>query len=266
MINLVLLKKEIKSNYKILFIFMAILTLYSSMIVSMFDPKLGESLKMMSESMSGIFSAFNMSNPGTSLIEFICNYLYGFLFIAFPLVFIGILTNRLIVKYTDKGSLSYILSTPNSRFKIIFSWLFVMIFMLLILVIYISSLIIILSQVMFNGELDISKFLLVNCGVFGLWIFILGICFLTSCIFNDSRYALSVGIGINVLFLLIQMISGVGEKFSYLKYLTPLTLFDTAKIIEGDILGVLFAIILYVIGILLFCIGIKVFCKKDLSI
>ena len=68
------------------------------------------------------------------------------------------------------------------------------------------------------------------------------------------------------MFLLIQMISGVGEKFSYLKYLTPLTLFDTAKIIEGDILGVLFATILYVIGIFLFCIGIKVFCKKDLSI
>ena len=84
MINFTLLKKEIKSNYKILLIFIGVLTLYSSMIISMFDPKLGESLKQMAESMPGLFSAFKMSDPGSTMIEFISNYLYGFLFIVFP--------------------------------------------------------------------------------------------------------------------------------------------------------------------------------------
>lgn len=47
MINKTLFLKEWKTNWKMLVLFAAILTLYGAMIVSMFDPKLGESLKMM---------------------------------------------------------------------------------------------------------------------------------------------------------------------------------------------------------------------------
>ncbi|MFW5631406.1 hypothetical protein [Acetivibrio ethanolgignens] len=49
--NRILFLKECKSNYKLLLIFMAVLTMYGSMIVAMFDPRLGESLAMMAESM-----------------------------------------------------------------------------------------------------------------------------------------------------------------------------------------------------------------------
>ena len=39
-----LLKRELKTNGKLLALFLAVLTLYGGMITSMFDPKLGESL------------------------------------------------------------------------------------------------------------------------------------------------------------------------------------------------------------------------------
>ena len=54
MINNTLFKREIKSNYKIMLIFMALISMYSSVIVLMFDPKLGESLSIMAESMPEI--------------------------------------------------------------------------------------------------------------------------------------------------------------------------------------------------------------------
>lgn len=81
MLNATLLKRGIKANYKILLIFMAVLTLYSSMIVAMFDPALGESLNAMAQSMPQIFAAFGMLHAGVTLIDFMVNYLYGFLLV-----------------------------------------------------------------------------------------------------------------------------------------------------------------------------------------
>ena len=113
MINKTLFAREVRSSYKLLLIFLAVLTLYGSMIVAMFDPKLGDSLNLMAESMPEIFAAFGMLDVGATLTQFIVNYLYGFLLIAFPLVFIVLLSNRLVARYVDRGSMAYLLATPN---------------------------------------------------------------------------------------------------------------------------------------------------------
>ena len=79
-----LIKKEMKANYKIFIIFVMILSLYCSIIVAMYDPKLGESLNMMAQSMPELFAAFGMTNPGVTLMDFLINYLYGFILIIIP--------------------------------------------------------------------------------------------------------------------------------------------------------------------------------------
>ena len=71
-----LFKKEIKANYKIFIIFILIISLYAGIIVAMYDPELGKSLEMMAESMPELFAAFSMTNAGSSLIEFVTNYLF----------------------------------------------------------------------------------------------------------------------------------------------------------------------------------------------
>ena len=85
--NRTLLQRELKYSAKILLIFCAILTLYTAMIISMFDPKLGESLEMMKNSMPEIFALVGMDSPGTTLVAFINNYLFGFLYKVFPMIF-----------------------------------------------------------------------------------------------------------------------------------------------------------------------------------
>ena len=62
--NITLLKKEIKSNWLQLIIFLAVLTMYGVMVTMMYEPELGESLKMMAESMPEIFAAFGMAEVG----------------------------------------------------------------------------------------------------------------------------------------------------------------------------------------------------------
>ena len=101
-----LLKKELRANGPLAAIFLGVVTLYGSMITSMFDPKLGDSLNIMMESMPELFAAFGMSNPGASLTQFLANYLYGFLLIALPLVMILLLVQRLLVRYTDRGAMA----------------------------------------------------------------------------------------------------------------------------------------------------------------
>ena len=91
-------------------------------------------------------------------------------------------------------------------------------------------------------------------------------CFLSSCTFNDSRYSYGVGGGLAVVFILIQMLSQVGDKLEKLKYLTPLTLFQPDKIIAGDSSSIVCFIVLYIIGLIMYLVGIRIFMKKDFPV
>lgn len=264
--NLTLLKRELKANYKIMLIFLALLTMYSVVIVSMFDPSLGQTLLEMAQSMPGLFAAFGMRNVGTSLLDFMANYLYGFLFLAVPSVYILIMANRLMVRYVDKGSMAYLLATPNKRRKIALTQGFFLLLSMKKLLVYVSAVCVFACQLLFPGELDVGKFLLLNLGWFCLLVFLSGVCFCASAVCEEARTSYGVGGGLLTFFLLIQMLSQVGDKMKWLRYMTPMTLFDPQGIIAGKTQNIAWVAILLVAGLVLYAVGIGVFCKKDLSI
>lgn len=264
--NGTLFKKEIKSNWLLLVIFLGVLSMYAVMITMMFDPKLGDSLRMMSDSMPQLFEAFGMANVGTTLLEFISGYLYGMLLVAFPGVFVIILSNRLVAKYVDNGSMAYLLAVPEKRRKIVLTQCIFLLTTLVIMVVYIVALILIIGEALFPGELDIPAFLRVNVGLLGLLIFFGGACFCGSCFCNESKHSSAIGTTVVVYSILLQMISQVGDKFENIKYATPLTLFDVTGLGAGDSNAMGMCIILYVVGILLAIIGILRFSKRDLPL
>lgn len=266
MLSRTLFIKELRANYKLLLLFMAVLTMYASMITVMFDPKLGDSLKAMMESMPQVFAMVGMENPGTTLGEFFANYLYSFLLVIFPLVFIAVLSNRLVVRYVDQGSMAYLLATPNKRRKIIATQAAGMLWPVLVLVVYVTAVCVALGGALFPGELDVGGFILVNVGLFGLLLFLAGVCFCSSCIFNRSQFATGVGVGLCILFVLLQMISQAGDKFEVLKYATPLTLFDAGGILAGESAAIGSFGVLYGMGIVLFGVGMAIFCKRDIPV
>lgn len=264
--NRTLFFKEWKSNGKMLLLFIAVLSLYASMIIAMFDPKMGESLAVMAESMPELFAAFGMVDAGSTMLEFTANYLYGFLFIAFPMVFMVLLVNRLVTRYIDRGSMAYLLATPNSRKKIIMTQAVFMALSLFCVVVYLTGFCLAVSEGLFPGEMEIGKFLLLNAGLYGLWLFLSGLCFLAAAVFSEGRKATGIGGGLLVAFLLIQMISQVGEKFENLKYVTPLTLFCVDGLIAGEEKALWMVAALYFLGFVFYGAGVGVFCRKDLPL
>ena len=261
-----LLKIELKSNSKIILLFLAIITLYAGIITAMYNPELGAGINELAKSMPQFFAVFGMENPGTTLLDFLNNYLYGFILILIPFIYIILMCYKLVAKHIDKGSMAYLLATPNKRKNIVTTQAIFMAFAILVLVGIAVLISIGVGQIAFPGDLDIKKFLLLNVGLYGLLFFIGGMCFLSSCIFNDSRYSYGVGGGLAVVFILIQMLSQVGDKLEKLKYLTPLTLFQPDKIIAGDSSAIVYFAVLYIIGLIMYLVGIRIFMKKDFPV
>ena len=261
-----LFKKEIKANYKIFIIFILIISLYAGIIVAMYDPELGKSLEMMAESMPELFAAFSMTNAGSSLIEFVTNYLFGFIMIIIPFVFMLIMISRLICRYIDKGSFAYLLATPRNRGQIILTQLLTVLLGVLLLIVYETVLVIVCGKVMFNELVPIKEFLVLNCGLFGLHCFFSTLVYLTACSFNETKWSMGLGGGLGMVFILIQMLSQVSDKFDFLKYLTPLTLFDTNGLIELDLQAIMFAEVLYLLAFVFIIVAVSIFKKRDLSL
>lgn len=266
MISTVLFKRECRANYKVLLLFLAVLTLYSGVILMMYDPFLGESLNMMAESMPDLFAAFGMSSPGSTLLEFVGNYLYGFILIVIPFLCIVLLSHRLIVRYVDRGSMAYLLASGNSRSKIILTQATFLMVSVLIMCGYVTLFILICGQLMFEETISISTFLTLNLGWFGLMMAFAGMMFLSSVSFNESKLATGLGAGIGTACILISMLSNVSDKISFLKYMSITSLFQSKEILanEGDILLPILA--LYLISCICFVLGVLIFRKRDLPL
>ncbi|WP_418766420.1 ABC transporter permease [Longibaculum muris] len=264
--SMVLFKREWKSNYKIFLIFIAIMTLYESIIVAMYDPKLGESLNMMAESMPQLFAAFGMTDPGLTLLDFLTNYLYGFILIIIPLVYIMIMCHRLMARYIDKGSMAYLLATLHKRSDIFITQLCVLLSGVIGLIVYSVVLILGCSSMMFHESIDIAKFLMTNVGLLGVHFFFASFCYLTACSFNEVKLSIGIGAGVGVISILIQMLSQVSDKIEFLKYFTPLTLFDAKGLQAYNQQSLLCMAGLFALAVMCIVIGCMNFSKRDLPL
>ena len=215
--------------------------------------------------MPGVMKAFGFVASGNTLIGFIATDLYGMILLMFPVIFYIILGNKLIAGYVDRGSMAYLLATPNKRVKIALTQALCMWVSIGILITYATVAIIISSAIIHPGLLDIGKLVLMNVVIYFLHIAISGICFFASCISNDTKRSFSIGAGIPIVFFLIQMLANMGGKLANLKYFTIFTLFNANDIIAGKNV-VLPVIILVVIAIVLYGIGIFIFSKRDLPV
>ena len=264
--NRTLFAKELRANLFVSGIIAAVLAMYIGMIVSMFDPKLGESLDLMMQSMPEIFAAFGMATQATTLIDFMLNYLYGFLLTIFILVLILIMVNKLMVRYLDRGAMAYLLATPNSRTRIALTMVGVMVTVLVALIAVVTALEVGFGEGMFPGELDFEALARVNAGLLALWLALAGLCFLSACLFSNATAALWVGGGLGILFFLMQMVSKVGDKFEFLQNINPLTLFDYYGLAAGDASAVGGAVALAASAVALFAAAVVVFDRRNLSI
>lgn len=266
MFNKALFKLEWKTNYKILIIFCLILTMYTTIMINMYDPELGTALKAFSKSMPEIMAMVGMNGTPDTLVDFLAEYLYGFIMIVFPLIFGIILSLRSLVKKVDNGVMSYLLSSGVKRSTVWFTEMLVIVSNMLVLILFCTGLGIICSQIMFPDKLNILAYISINVGVYVLQLALLGICFMCSSIFNEYRLAALFGAGIPIIFILIQMLSNTKGSMTWLKYMTILTLFDSNKLINGDYDAYFMLGGLVIIAIVCSIIGVFIFKRKSMSL
>ncbi len=114
-------------------------------------------------------------------------------------------------------------------------------------------------------DFSIHDYIMLNLGLFLLMFAISSVSFLFSCIFNLSKNYMALGAGIPIAFFIFKMMGQTSDSLEAFKYLSLNSLFDTAKIINGEGFLVEF-IALAMIGIVLYVIGMKVFKEKDLPL
>lgn len=261
-----LFKRNMMSGVKVFVIIFAVICMYTTVIIYMYDPKLSDMLNDYQQALPEMMSAVGMTGIATNLLEWIQIYLYGFIMLLFPLVFIIILMQKLIMGYIDGGAMANLLATPNSRRQIIVtqavsavSWLVIL--MGAVTVVGIAS-----SQILFPDELDVKRYALLNGSTLLLQIAVCGIAFFAACVCNEAKHYYALGAGIPILFFLMQMIANMGEKLEWLRYATIYTLLPAAEIVQGESGYWMQNLALVGIAIVLFTGGSYLFCRRDLSL
>ncbi|MCI9313249.1 MAG: ABC transporter permease, partial [Erysipelotrichaceae bacterium] len=174
--------------------------------------------------------------------------------------------NALIAKYVDKGSMASLVGAPVKRRTIAFTQMEVLVSGILLLIFYSTIVELICAKSGFPGELDIKELFLLNGALLCLHLFIGGICFLSSCIFSDTKHSVAFGAGIPAFMYVLQMLANVGGNAEQAKYFTFFTLFHPDGLINGESSAIIGALVLFVGAVMLYAFGIMIFERKDLSI
>lgn len=266
MISIPMLKQNLKACLVPFVIIFAFLVMYTTVIIYMYNPELAEMLEGYQEALPEMMAAVGMTGVASSLLEWIQIYLYGFIMLLFPLIFIIIAVNKLVMGFIDNGSLAGILATPNSRGKMIMTQLLSLYLWLFMLMLCITVVGILSAKALFPDELDISSYLCLNAGTLMLWFAVASITFLAACIFSDAKYYYFVGAGIPVLFFFFHMMGNMGEDLEFLKYATIYSLLPAEQLIAGSNEAILPCVILFLVSVFCSAAGGIYFTKRDFSL
>lgn len=265
--NKTLFLKNIKFNWGIFAFVAGMLLIYVITSVTMFDPNSAETMRLMLEMLpEGMMKAFGFDSLGTDLTSYLGGYLYGFIFLVFPLIYTVILSNKLVAKHVESGSMAYLLNTPNSRVRIILTQAIYLIASTLVLMVVEVIVLIFMAQAMFPGYLDIGNFLALNLVTFLVLVVVGGISFLFSCIFNDTRNAIAFGAGVPIIFFVLKMVSEISEKVAFLRYFTIYSLVVPDKIMTDGSYTTIVSVILVGAAAILYGGAIYIFHKRSLAI
>jgi len=264
--SIALLKHTVRKNWLLWLIFFAVLTMYLTIMIAMYDPEDMESITSMLELFpEDMMKAMGFSQLVTDLTSYLASWLYGLLMLAFPMVYCVILGHRLVAKKVDNGSFACYLSTPNSRVKLITT---LGVYALLSIIVLFTALFAVgvgFSELMLPGLLDIPQFLRLNVTVMLLNLAVIMMVFFFSCLFNDSALATGFGAGLPIIFLLLNMLGGASDRLEPLKKITPYGWFDPIELARGEP-TLLINLVYGGLALVLFAAAIRVFHRKQLPI
>lgn len=256
--NKIVFKQTVKSNIKLWIMFTFVASVIMAVLTFVFEPQTLDGLSNLVGSTSLL--------PDTSYLGIMKTSYFSIYGVLLPLVYIILVSNSLIAAQVDQGSMAYLLSTPINRMTVVRTKAYYLIFSLILMFgcIYGSGLLSI-HAFQQHVDIDMTKFGLMCLGLFLLAFATAGISFFSSCLFNLSKNALTLGAGLPLAFFIITLLGTLSDQLENMKYFSMNTLFNTEAIMNGESVMWEF-IVLIVIGVVLFESGMQVFKRKDLPL
>lgn len=195
-----------------------------------------------------------------------------------PIVYTIMVSNNLLAKQVDSGSMAYILSTPTKRKEVVFTQMCFLVASLFAMF-FCTTIVGLICMSIIDASIvtiTIPQFLMFNLGSFFTMFAISGICFLSSAWFNRSSHAMGIGGGIAMLFLVSAMLGLFGSvalpsiirinAMKIFNHITIISLFDCVSILASTTTFLWKFAILFGIGLLTYFIAMIRFDKKDLPL
>lgn len=262
-----LLKYNLKANLSMFLSFLGITLMYSTIATAMFDEEASALMQQFVDILpEPIINMMGFNNFGSELTGYLAAYLYGFIMFIFPMIFIVMLANKLISKQVDDTSMSYLLTTPNSRVKICTTQAITLLLNVFALITINVLIIIIISVIAFPGQLMIGRFIGLNFVLLSVLTIFSGLTFLVSVLISDYGKAVGLSSGLAGFLFIMNMIKNLNDDLDFFKYTTFLSLVDSDKILSSTSYTLISGGVAMIIGISVYVLSVMIFNKKSLTI
>lgn len=204
------------------------------------------------------------------MAEMIPTMYYGMLCLTLVSLYIVITANNLLAGQVDRGSMAYILSTPIRRSTVAITQMAYMIGSLAV-TFATTTITFLIANNLSDAGMDTNTIIYLNIGAFVAALALSGICFLSSGVFNLSKYSIGTGGMIVVAFLLLALIGsfsnyGVSADLDIFNNLTIISLYDIQEILQGSNDWIPKLAVLGLIAAGTYGIGSVAFVRKDLPL
>ncbi len=200
-----------------------------------------------------------------------------------PMAYTILLSNNLVAQKVENGSLAFTFSTPIKRTTFIFTEAIYLVFSETVIAVTLLLFALVSRQIgIWCGGTDLITSLPVihvlkyTLGNYLVTLAISSICFLTSCYFNKTSYAIGVGGGISIFFFICAILGLFGTNaipgtvrisaMNAFNYMTITSFFDAYSVMTGSNEYWYKLIGLVVIALVMYTSSIEIFKKKDLPL
>jgi len=214
----------------------------------------------------GMLAAFGLEQGMsiTSVPDFLSTEYYSMIFLVLMALFTLSLAAKLLSHLVEQGSMTYILSTPISRIKVLLTIIGVFITGLF-LILFCNFTFSYVGSILVGEKIkDLSAFFNLHLVGFLFFFAIGGYCFLFSTLLTEEKKAVAYAGGLTLLFYLLDLMGRLSDKFEMTRYMSIFYLYQPSEILKNNTNILSVSLILLIIGFITYFAALFIFKRRNL--
>ena len=257
MISIPVLKKNIMEFVRLWSVVTVVLLVSLVFLIGTYAPD-GKALIMETAFGDGITDHSLNGILGTCFFEWILSLL--------PFVYVILAAAELAAGGLESGELSWIMSAPTKRKRILFTQIYFLGISLFSMFFLTAVTGLICGFLLHPQHFEAAGFILLCLGGFCLHFCLGGAAMLISCLGSDKAVAVVTAAGVPAFFFVLRQLAKIGGIFSYLNYTTVFSLYRADDVLDGGIFFAWKYPFLLLTGVILYWVSMQIFEKRDLPL